>query len=530
MISNAIQLIKENPIVKVVAPTGFGKTTILPKIFGEHDYKVVVVVSKPINLNFKNVKYVLAKDYFNQRYSPDILFVDELDTGNLDNFLVISDWKKRGKSKLVLLSVLPHSLFPDFPTYLVEPEYPVQIRYSEAEDLIEKIHHSTVEGNFLVFTLNVEETVKRLSKLDADVNQEGSRRKIVVVDDSGKTALKENKFGCIFDNMKEIRKEPTLTGGVREREEFISKRDARLRAGRSSEPGTIVYRMISQEEYEKLPEVTDEELFRVPLHHLMIDLYRRKLNPFEILPPLSFNVKDIDFVYQLFLKFGVMNISGKLTEKAKKIRKMDFGLRPSLLALEIDSYSGLVLSSCIDNYMGTPFLFSKYVNVNRDAFEYEIDLAKHIRDYYNRFRGESDCETFLNMFVDSLSDSLNYEFLKKWSDDNAISYEYMKNVYDGIERNNMWKVETVNIEEVLKHDIFEKLYSDRKLVLDVNRELFTQYMDNSSQLFSIDAESVNLIEEHQPLEIYGLITSQTGDFNSVSVSYVSPHSISEENE
>ena len=523
MLSNAIQLIKENDIVKVVAPAGFGKTTLLPKTFGAYGYKVVVVVSKPIDLKYDNVTYVLAKDYFLTKHSADILFIDELDTGNLDNFLIISDWKKRGKSKLVLLSILPHSLFPDYPTYLFKSEYPIQVRYSKARDLIEQIHNSSVEGNFLVFTLNVEETVKQLSKLDADVNkneqQDASRRKIMVVDDSGKTALKENDFGCIFDNMKEIRKEPTLTGGVRQREEYISKRDARLRAGRSKSR-TIVYRMISEAEYEKLPEVTDEELFRVPLHHIMIDLYQRKLNPFEILPPLSFNVDDIDFVYKLFLKFGVMNISGKLTKKAKKIRKMNFGLRSSLLGLEIDNYSGLVLSACIDNYMKSPFMFSG--SENTEPFEYEIDLAKHIRDYYNQFRGESDCETFLNMFQSSLlSDNL-----KKWSDDNAISYEYMKNVYDSILENNMgWKVEDINI-EVLKDEIFEKLYSDRKMKLDLDKELFRdlfiQYISEGTP-FSIDAESINLIEEYQPLEIYGLITSKTGDFNSVSVSYVIPY-------
>ena len=123
------------------------------------------------------------------------------------------------------------------------------------------------------------------------------------------------------------------------------------------------------------------------------------------------------------------------------------------------------------------------------------------------------------MYIDSLSDNLN-----KWSDDNAISYEYMKNVYESISRNNMgWKIEDVNIEELLKHEIFQKLYLDRKMKLDLDRDLFTQYISEDTP-FSIDAESINLIEENQPLEIFGLITSKTGEFNSVSVSYVFPYS------
>lgn len=520
-----IRLIKENPIVKIVAPTGFGKTTLLPKTFGEYGYKVVVVVSHPIDLKFENVTYVLAQDYFKNKYSPDILFIDELDNGNLDNFLIISDWKKRGKSKLVLLSMLPHSLFPDFPTYLVKSEQVVEVRYSPVrnqEDLIFQLHNSSIEGNFLVFTLFPDEMIEKLKKLNV-INEDGER-KVIVVDDSGKTALKETDFGCIFDNMKEIRKEPTLTGGVRERERFISKRDARLRAGRSSRNEVIVYRLMNKEKFDELPEVTDEELFRIPLHHLMIDLYERKLNPFEVLPPLSFNEEDIEFVYNLFLKFGVMSISGKLTNRAKLIRNMDFGIRPSLLCLELDDYSGLVLASCIDNYMGTPFLFSMHVDVNKDEFEYEIDMAKHIREYYNRFRGESDCETFLYMYTASLRDDL-----EKWSNDNTISYQYMKNVYDSVLKNNLkWKVQDINIEELIKraNDIFEKLYSDRKMKLDLDRELFTQYKDSWKTPYSIDSNSINLVEEKRPLEVFGIITSKTGDFNSISVSYVSPFSFS----
>lgn len=524
-----LKLVEENKVVKVIAPTGYGKTTKLAENLGNAGYNIVVVVSKKetaekLNkLNFFNVKYISSKQYLENKIIKDVLIIDELDTGSIDNFLIISEWKKKNKSKLVLTSLLPHSLFPDFPNYIVKKGSPIEIRYTQDNgndlmDLIYKTYNSSIVGDFLVFALDKNLVINKLKTLDID----STKRKIIVVDDKAKTYLRKTDFGCIFDDMKERRNEPTLTGGVRERIQYISKRDAELRSIRSSQ-SVIVYRMISKTTFDNLPEITDEEIFRMPLHHLMIDIYKRKLNPFEILPSIAFQIKDLDFIYSLFLNFGILNITGNLTPKAKLFRKLPFGIRPSLLCLEINEYDGIVLTSCIDNYMGTPFLLDKKVETNKGVFEYEMDLYEHIQKYYNRFRGESDCETLIYMYKDSL---LNKD-LKNWCEENAISYSYMKNVYTSIENVSSIMIKDrkeVNVDSLMGKisSIIEKLYQDRKMSIDKERLLFTQYIDLVGTPFNIDSISINLIEEKRPLEIYSLISSVISDFHSVSLSYVSP--------
>lgn len=543
-----LNLLKNNKVVKLVAPTGYGKTTKVPQELGLVGYDVLVIVSdKTIadslnQMNFPRVKYLTSDSYLTSNdLSYDILIIDQLDTGSLDNLLVLAKWKKQATSKLLLTSLLPHSLFPDFQTYTVKRKNIVEVRYtkdyptfdSSVNDLVDLIYQtftSTIEGNYLVFVIEgmKDNIISKLRSLKMEIDvvdnyeqpNKSKRRKIVVSDELGKTYLREADFSCIFDCMREKRTENTITGGTREKISYISKRDANIRAVRSSLTGpVIVYRMISLETFETLPDITDEELFRTPYHHLMIDLYRRGINPSEIL----FNKKDIHFFHSLFLNYRILDISGKLTPKGNLIRKLPFGLRPGLLCLELNNYSGLVLAACLDSYFDSPFLFTQGLDLTKGVFEFQLDSAEHIKKYYNRFRGYSDCETFLYIYIDSL----NYSDMKKFSSDNKLSYSYIEDVYSTIEKANKvlkFQEEEIDVEALMRQagPIISKLYKDRKMILDPSRTIFAQYNDLSGTPYNVDSLSINLIEEICPKEVYSLISSTVSDLQSISFSYVSP--------
>ena len=305
-------LLENNLILKIIAPTSSGKTVSLPKYLGKK-YKVSVIVSndktaKSLNsLNFPNVNYIYSKDYKKIR-NEDILIIDEMDTASFDIFFIISLWEKNKKTKLILNSNLPHSLFPQFPTYIVKKyiSYPSEIRYLKDFDnfnssitplinLVYKSHNSSIEGDFLIFGLrekSVNVIIERLKKIidadiyssyniTSDIYKSSNKRKIVVCGSLGKTSITLNNIGCIFDLMREKRLVPTLAGGYIDKVEYISQRDAELRSNRSNR-SCIVYRMISEKTFLELPEFTDELIYRIPLHHLMIDIYDRGLKPFEI--------------------------------------------------------------------------------------------------------------------------------------------------------------------------------------------------------------------------------------------------------
>ncbi|GAF73278.1 unnamed protein product, partial [marine sediment metagenome] len=187
---NIEELLEKNIVLKIVGPTSIGKTTNLPKYLGKK-YKVVVIVSNPqisnsLNkFNFPNVTYISSKEY-KKIGNEDILIIDEMDTGSLDNFLIISLWEKNKKTKLILNSNLPHSLFPQFPTYKVERylSYPSEIRYlsdipcftnsiSPLIKLVYNTHNSTIEGDFLIFALrkkSVDIIMEKLKNMNIDAD------------------------------------------------------------------------------------------------------------------------------------------------------------------------------------------------------------------------------------------------------------------------------------------------------------------------------------------------------------------------
>jgi len=578
---NIEDLIENNLVVKIIGRTGIGKTTNLPKYLGKK-YKVTVVVSNNVeslnNLKFPNVKYVLAKDFskeihkdfskeihkdfskeihkdFSKEIHKDfskeihkeqeILIIDELDSGSIDNFLIISLWKKYSNSKLILVSNLKHSLFPDFPTYTIKSYHYSEVRYlkdfknfteqiPELIDLVYNSHNSSIEGDFLIFALrkkSVDNIIEKLKYVLEDVEdveiyssynivpemyKESEKRKIIVSGSSGKTSLTLKNVTCIFDLMRERRLVPTLTGGYIDSVEYISKRDADLRAKKSRKKA-IVYRFISENSFEKLPETTDELLFRIPLHHLMLDLYARKLNPFEIL--FSFETEKLTFIYNLLLKYGLLDITNKVTEKGKLARKLSFGIRPTIIVLENMTYSSLVVASLIDKYMKSPFILTEGFDKYKKTFEYKLNYDEHIKIYFNRFRGISDVESLYLVWNEWY---YSKEDLEKWCKNNYIDYEYMRNVKIGIENIKDDIIKDDGINDTIKDDTMKNLYEDRKYLLDLNRTIISQYYDNKGFPYKPDALSINKIEENRPTEVYGIITSNFEDLNSLILTYVSP--------
>lgn len=540
-LSKIEDLLENNLIVKIIGPSGIGKTTNLPKYFGKK-YKVVVVVSNPIFLNklkFPNVTYVSSKEY-RKIGDEDILIVDEIDSGSLDNFLIISLWKNSNKNvKLILNSNLSHSLFPDFPTYNVKKYmyHPPEVRYlsdtknftesiSQLIDLVYKSFNSSIKGDFIIFALrkkSVNNIIEKLRNIvDADIfssydikpemYKEGNKRKIIVSGSLGKTSITLKNISCVFDLMRERRIVPTLTGGYIDKVEYISQRDSDLRGKK----GRIVYRFISEKTFKNLPKATDELLFRIPLHHLMLDMYSQNLDPFKML--FNFPREQLNFMYKMFLKYKLLDIAKKVTQKGKLVRKLTFGIRPSILVVENKTYNSLKSASLIDKYFESPFIFN--------TTNHNTDYLEHVKIFFSRFRGDSDLETLFLIWESANSEEKD---LEKWCLENHIKYEYIKNVKWGIDKAK--KVLELN-EGFLDVNTMKELYEDRKLKLDLDRTIFAQYYDNEGIPYKPDVLSINTLEQKRPIEVYGIIKSNVynTDLNSLMLSYVAPYAVEQKQE
>jgi hypothetical protein len=316
-----------------------------------------------------------------------------------------------------------------------------EIRYTEdsnifnslknLKELIFNILNSTIEGKILIITYN-DSWINQIKTINI-VNENKNRILIVKNVENIK-----NKFECIIDMMKKERYILTITGGIRNKIEYISKREAIERAKK----GKIVYRMISQNTFENLY-LESNNVNSKSLHQQMLDEHKNS--------KINLLTEERNIIYKLFLDFQILDISLKITSKGNYIRKMPFGIKPSLLAYEVGGYEGIVLASLIDSFNGSPYLFNKSLDLKKDTFEYQIDRSEHIRKYYEKFRGNSDIETLLNIYIEWFNSNID---LEKWCQENNISYSYLKDV-DSIIKQTIQKM-NITSKKINTFDIIDK--------------------------------------------------------------------------
>jgi hypothetical protein len=459
------------------------------------DNLIVKFVGKGIDV--KNLKEYLSEkykisDFLKDRSFKDLLVV-EMDKASLETFILLYMWKKvKGNTKLLLISSLSYPLFPEFPAYRIGEDIK-EIRYVESDlfELVSEISNSSIaEGNFLIY-------VEKGKEQEIQDKLRNLKRKIIVTSDS----YFAPKNVCVFDTMWEKRVVETITGGARMSVQRISKREAELRAGK------LTYRMISLAEYEELPDFTEELIYRLPLSHVIIDIYEYKLDPFDILTGIGIPYEKIDFVYQLFLKYGILDFSSRISRKGKLLRKMCFGLRTSLLCVEGNNFPSVVLASCIENFNYEIFLYENLKDL-KDEFLIDLEVETNKREEsFRKFKGYSDAHTFLNLFLKSLRE----KDLEKWCKDNHISYSYMKSVHSGIDK--VCKIlnvkkEAFNVELFLLEiePIIKNLYFEREMSLLLDSE--DTYLDYQGEPYTLFPTSVNEISNFSPPTIQGLILDE----------------------
>ncbi len=473
-LKNVKELVDNNNVTKVVT-----ENKQLPIKHFSSTYKSNTITSRE-----------QAQEFLKNKKFEELLILD-MDLQILEIYIILSLWKK-SKSKLLLLSFLPIPYFSESPTYNIESKIS-EIRYLDT-DLINLVYETDSlmpEGDFVIYTLPnlIEETKNKLKDIS---------RKIIVTSEP----INQN-FLVAFDLLKENRIVPTLTGGARMEEQYVSQKDANLRVG------DITYRFISEHEFNNLPISTPEIIYRLPLHHMMIDIYNYGLDAFEILS--DFQIQNIDFVFSLFIKYNIIDYNYKVTKKGKSLRSLPLGIRTALLCLENRTFSNIVLASCIENFSPDIFIFYQ------GEKDYQVEYQNHIRKYFERFRGLSDIDTLLNIYKFSKEEAKSFKNVEKWAADNYISYSYLKNFYFTIEKvSKILNVEKVG--EFEKDSSITDIYIEKEMSLILDSDTYVQYMDYKGEVYQIDSESINSIEPDPPLKIYGLILSDNP--NTISLSYI----------
>ena len=275
----------------------------------------------------------------------DVFILDEIHTGTVDNDILLALMTEAQKAgvrvpKLVLASATyqPEKFAGYVPIKIPTSGYPVEVIYQDDEylvyrpedhghfdqtvALVAKLHGDDPrleEGHFLVFaagTNEVEDLAESLSDLDQVVVlplysklkfEEQSRiyqavashqRKIVVATNIAETSLTVPGIGVVIDMCAEKRAETSSCGGFRLMTTFIAKNSADQRKGRTGRerPGKC-YRVMSKERFYRLEESRPDEIKRVPIYSVILELLDAGLDPQRLLssiPVVSDTVQSLD--------------------------------------------------------------------------------------------------------------------------------------------------------------------------------------------------------------------------------------------
>lgn len=432
----------------------------------------------------------------------EFLILDQAYNFTLEHLLISLKWKRWADKLIIVADPMPaiwKDLFPE--ALMIKGEQSTNQVYYYTTSLLDKIKDVMLtedQNHWLVLTDRVNEVQKSLQGVGRPVvtgDQPLNQPSIVIADDLSQLPFYQS-YSYLFDEMLTDRLEPTLTGGVREKTGYWSRDVYHAR----SKLAEVTYRHMSIDRFKKLPLRLTPDIYITPLHHIMLRLYSEKLSPKKVLSRLGFPEDAINFVFHHLVDNGFITISGNV-KNAQKLLELPLGLRPSLIALG----GSPVLAACIDNFREPIYTFlSKDIGTTAD---YQIDNQKYIRERYNRYRGSSDCETLLHVYNSYLGER-NLE---------GFNREYLDDVYNTVQQITGEIPQPVDVEMELRtaEPVIEKIYSDQRLDLVLDRTVLAQYEIVAGPVYNISSASINSIEVDRPKEVYALITSE----NSILLSF-----------
>lgn len=268
----------------------------------------------------------------------DVLIVDEVHSGSIDNTIIISLWMVAYAAgvkvpRLVIASATPTPIIiipepinftVDIKTYPITYRYldkdipsddPGKTLYVETAKMIINIHinNPISNGHILVFAAGSSE-VEMINNMLVDqlksVNARGklmtiipafgalkreeleliykktgpTERKVVIATNIAEMSITINDIGHVVDTMLEKRAETSQSGGFRLSTHYISKDSAKQRAGRTGRTRSgICYRMCTLNTYNTFEDHRPAEIDRVPLFDTVMELLDVGLSPEKVI-------------------------------------------------------------------------------------------------------------------------------------------------------------------------------------------------------------------------------------------------------
>lgn len=434
------QLLKHASI-EVIAPTGSGKSTSLPKHLSKLGRVMVSVPTRSsarnlsarmISLGIKagyaaegevkydqNTRLIYATSGHVRRKMLsyfrggklvrggidmcEILIVDEIHSGSVDNSIILALWSEAYKSlfggsqdinvpRLILMTAtpIPISMKPQpvkIDTGLDKTPYEIKVVYTrdykndgeKIKDMVAYIknYHEAYDINtghmlaFLPGKAQVEQVMNDLKvlklkncllipaygsiekeEMDKIYNKvSDSIRKIIVATNVAESSITIEGLGFVFDSMAEKRPSTSSSGGLKLTSHLISKKSADQRKGRTgrTKPGICV-RFISTTGYDKLEDSREPDINIVPIHNEILEIINSGIDPSSIIE----NSEKVRMVLNELKKMEMVDDKMTVTESGKFSTKVPLSVRQSSflwkwIKAKHNKYEGCVLATVVDS-------------------------------------------------------------------------------------------------------------------------------------------------------------------------------------
>lgn len=582
-IDEIIKNVAVSPILGISAPTGSGKTRLIPWVLAAYGLKVRVSIPTTVavinSYSFQkeysglSVGYAAGRKieykaedilvygttghFVNKILSfyregklsgsdilGDILMIDEVHIGSSQTTLLLGllrylydDHTRPGIifSSATLDDSEIASYFGNIPRIDVLSESPFKItdEYLKGiyashnpmknppepliENIIRKRLAGRLPGNGIIFRpgyMEVESTVSHLSGLfpsitflpaysslsDEEINkifttlEMGKGITVIVGTNIVESSITLKNIAFVIDDMLEKIIETTATGGTRLALSLVSQSASQQRRGRTGRTQDgIIYRLISQEAYHKLPLFRPKEVDRIPIYDIMISLIDVGLDPQSIL--IIDRSRYLSGIARL-KEYGMLTTDGQVTEGGKFASLLPLSIETSfMIYLGYKEYIKQ-LNTPKNNETRSRLLFrsviavSVMISVHSPPFFYlprpeslppTEDTNTFRERYHSRFKGDNDIHTFINIYwnlVDETS-SPNTMPIKNWCVANGMNNKKINEALSALD-----SVISI-IEEMLQGDPslkVEKYYElSQPEIMTGNRRFAANYV---SSIFS----------------------------------------------
>lgn len=320
----------------------------------------------------------------------------------------------------------------------------------EVEDTIEYLENKFAATDPIEFY----PAYSNLGPVEIDeIFQPSDKMKVIVGTNIIESSITIKDVGFIVDDMLEKIAETSSTGGDKLTLTIISKAASQQRRGRTGR--TIEgrdYKLIMQQAYEMLAPFRLREIDRVPIFDIVLQMIDADLSPRDV---LKISISRYEQARRLLIEFGMIENRADryfVTNIGRFVSSIPLGVqnafmvylgyqrfqdvfrqRPADVAAErIVLRSVLATASMIESY-GPSYFYIPRKNRNESITEYVARKDAHIEEYHEKFRGQTDIHTFVNLFWEMMSEidiARKYDrstrnkfsnYIRDWARDNSMN-------------------------------------------------------------------------------------------------------------